>query len=406
MLTDLTNRTIVFLDFFRCLAMWLAASILCLSAQSHPQRPKKKVLIIRLDAIGDFILWLDAAQEIRKLYPPEAYEITLLGNHDWTSLAMELPWFDEVWPLKRRKYRVNPIYCIKILSKVHRAGFDLVINPTYSREFKYSDIFAKASGAQERIGSQGDFERIRKWQKYIGNRWYTRLIHAQEEPLMELERNAEFVRGLGAENFLAGVPELPVSSGVPDGFNAHDYFVIFPGAGAVARQWPMRNFAEIAEKVHRKTGWRGIICGGPDDESLGKNITAETDAPLDNWAGRTSLPELVAIIAEARLVVANETSAVHIAAAVSVPAVCIFGGGHFGRFMPYRIEVKANRPLPVPVVFRMDCFGCKWLHCHYASKKETPPCICNIPVDTVWSAVSDILEKRNNNLPQEGNPLS
>ena len=393
MLTELAHKVVMFVDVFRCLAMWLTASVLSLCVSRRPQGQKKKILVIRLDAIGDFILWLDAARGLRTLYPAENYEITLLGNQIWTSLAMELPHFDRVWPLNRKKYLLNPMYCINMLRKVHKDGFDLVISPAYSREFKFCDIIARASGAAERIGSVSDDERIRRWQKQVGNRFYTRLIPAREEPLMELERNAEFLRELGAKNFRASLPELPVSSAVPQGFSAHDYFVIVPGASSIMKQWPPGNFMELAGKIHATTGWTGVICGDTKEKSLGDAVAKWSDHHSENWAGRTSLKELSAIISGARLVVTNDTSAVHIAAAVSTPVACILGGGHFGRFLLYQLEAATDRALPVAVFSMMDCYGCSWTHCTHASLNHTARCISSITVQQVWDAISDKLGK-------------
>jgi ADP-heptose:LPS heptosyltransferase len=392
---------IVVFDFYRCLAMWLSASILSLFAVSHPQRLKKKLLVIRLDAIGDFILWLDAARELRRLYPPEQYEITLLGNHIWTSLAEKLPWFEQIWPLERKQYLLNPLYFIRMLLKVRAGSFDIVINPTCSREFKVGDVLVKASQAPLRIGSTGDLDRIKPWQRRISDRWYTLLIPAQDKSLMELERNADFMRGLGAETFRSSVPELPLVSGLPPGFMARDYVVIVPGAGSPAKQWPARRFSEIAGRIHQKTGWQAIICGGPDDEPLGKTILEESAVPSENWCAKTSLPELVAVLAGARLVIANDTGAVHIAAARSVPVVCIMGGGHPGRFMPYRIETPTSKPLPVPVMADMDCFGCGWVRCCDAEPGAAAPCIVQVSVDTVWNAVSKTLDSFHPETPDE-----
>ena len=68
----------------------------------HSEKAENKILIIRLDAIGDFILWLDAAQHFKKLYPDK--KIILLGNRAWTDLAKKFHYWDEVWELDRRKF--------------------------------------------------------------------------------------------------------------------------------------------------------------------------------------------------------------------------------------------------------------------------------------------------------------
>ena len=123
------------------------------------------------------------------------------------------------------------------------------------------------------------------------------------------------------------------------------------------------------------------------------NKVAEADFPTFDWTGKTSLQELVAVIAGAHLLIGNETSAVHIAAAVGTPSVCITGGGHFGRFVPYVMVYGGTKPVPRVIVEKMDCFICNW-HCIYGAKEGNPfPCIERIAVESVFKAVKEILEQ-------------
>jgi ADP-heptose:LPS heptosyltransferase len=359
--------------------------------RSRGSGTKRKVLIVRPDAIGDFVLWLDAAQGTRRLYPSEEYRITLLGNRIWTDLAERLPFFDEVIHLDRSRFLRNPAYRSRILREVRRSGFDVVIHPVFSREFLHGDSIVRASGARERIGSTGDCSNQGPFLKRISDRWYTRLVPASKGPLMELERNAEFLRGLGLYEFRCSAPELP---GFPPSLgtsNLPGRYVLFPGAGKPEKQWPLEKFARLAERIHHATDWIGIVCGGPGEEDLGESLIRYADAPLENQAGRTSLTELVSIIAGARLLVGNDTSVIHIATAVSTPSVCILGGGHYGRFLPYRTEVETDRPLPVPVVYPMECFHCNWVCIYNPKPGEAAPCILNVSVDAVWDAVRKLL---------------
>jgi ADP-heptose:LPS heptosyltransferase len=354
---------------------------------------KKKILFIRFDAIGDFILWLDAAKELKQLYPQSTYEITLLGNQIWTPIAEKLPYFDSVLSLDRHKFLKNPFYRLKVLKNIRQTGFNMVIQPTFSREFLFGDAIVRASGAENRIGSEGDFSNIMPWQKRISDRWYTRLIPAAKEPLIELKRNAEFMQGLGLKTFQAGLPELEVTESLPKYFGLTDYYVLFPGAGTPNRRWPMSNFEELANRIYHQTKWTGVICGGQDEKKLGETLVNKLDVPVQNWAGKTTVDELIAIIARAHFVIGNETSGVHIATAISTPAVCILGGGHYGRFMPYQLEVKTEKPLPVAVNHKMDCFNCNW-HCIYnVPPSKAAPCVANISVDMVWKEIENILEK-------------
>ncbi len=351
------------------------------------------MLLVRLDAIGDFILWLDAAKDIRKLFPQNTYELTLLGNGAWTSVAEMLPYFDAVWSIDRRKFIRNPIYRFSIMIKIRRAGFHVVIQPTFSREFLFGDAVTRTSGAREKIGSRDDCSNIGSWQKRISDQWYTRLLPAADEPLMELIRNAEFMRGLGLNDFRADVPRMPVHFSLPAGFEIKDYFVLSPGAGAVFRQWPISKFAELADRIYRATGWTAVICGSSDEKALGEGIERLSHAVAKNWCGKTTLPELIEIISRSKMLVGNETSAVHIAAAVGVPAICILGGGHYGRFVPYCVENGATDKLPVVVTSNKDCFGCNWRCIYPLAKHDPAPCIRDVSVDEVWREVIAVVDK-------------
>jgi len=349
-----------------------------------------RVLLVKPDALGDFILWLDSMKEIRKIFPHGDYEITLLGNSSWSSLAEHVDCFDRVWTLNRRAYLNNPFYRVTVMRKIRSAGFSKAILATFSREI-LGDSIIRISGAEERIGSIGDLMNMTKWQKHISDTWYTRLLPADGMPLMELRRNAEFMRELGARDFRAGVPALSVHgvdlSDLPNG----DYYVLFPGAGTPDRRWPAANFKALSKRIHEATGWVGVICGGSGEELIANEITGNNNAPLQNRAGRTSLQDLISIIAGARMLVSNETGAVHIAAAVSTAVVCILGGGHYGRFIPYQVEAETARPLPHAVIHNMDCFGCNWRCIYKVGRGKVAPCVAGVSVDMAWEGVSKIL---------------
>src|SRR5262249_35483629 len=130
---------------------------------------------------------------------------------------------------------------------------------------------------------------------------------------------------------------------------------------------------------------------------LGAALVAGSAVPIHNRIGRTSLFELAALIARARLVVSNDTASAHLGAAVGTPVVCVLGGGHFGRFFPYPDAFRAPGALPLPVWQPMDCYGCDW-DCIYPVARGMPrPCIEGVSIDAVWKAI----ERRIGALDQE-----
>ena len=380
-----------FLVVIRSLLYILFDSITLWLAKDHKHNQQKTVLLIRQDAIGDFILWLDTAKEYRKFFQPKEYKIILIGNELWFDLAKELPFWDEVLPVNVKSFKNLSIYRWNILLKVRNLGAEIAIQPTYSREFYHGDSLVRASNASKKISSVGNMSNRNHLKTILADRWYTDLIPSSPKPLNEIERNAEFFSGFVKKLYLPSYPELQVSGD----YNIRElkrksYYVLSLGANKKYREWPYKYYAKIAQKIHKKTGWLGLICGANNEFHLGENIKKLCDAPLQNYAGQTTLSELTSLLAKSQILISNETGTVHIANAVGTPTVCILGGGHFGRFVPYP-ELSGQTNLLKIAYHKMPCYGCDW-KCVYHIKEEDPaPCISNISVDAVWNEVKLLL---------------
>lgn len=350
---------------------------------------KNGVVVVRLDAIGDFALWSDAAKEYSKIY--NGKKITLLANSAWSDFAKEFPYWKSVWPIDLKRFGCNPFYRWKLLLRIRKAGFEVAIQPTYSRVFLHGDSVIRASGAKKRIGSSGDLSNIRASLKAISNRWYTTLIPASEKPLMELDRNGEFIQNLTGQKFKVDLPKLPILAALPENLKfQEDYFILFPGASWHGKQWPPSHFAQVLEQLHHRRGWRAVLCGSSTELALCQSVVNMSNVPSVNLAGKTTLAELTELIRASRLLIGNDTSAVHIAAAVGTPVVCILGGGHYGRFMPYSEKIKGIKPLAA--TYKMPCFNCNWC-CNQIHDPSGPvPCISRISVEKVLNLVDQAIK--------------
>ncbi len=350
-----------------------------------------RTLIIRTDNIGDFVLWLPSAQKICEHYSENGKPF-LICNQTCVDFAKATELFIEVIGIDLRQFNLNLFYRWSKLRDVSRIEASIAIQPTYSRAFLSGDSLVRASRAKSRIGSQGDNSNIRSWQKVISDRWYTRLIEASPQPMMELERNTEFLRNLGITNTKTEIPSIPKLQDLPPEKTIQgNYFVLFPGASSIIRQWSVEKFSDVAIELVGRCGWTPVICGGPGDRILSDQLLMKLNAVSGkNLAGQTSLPELAEVIRGARLLISNETSAIHIAAGVQTPSVCILGGGHYGRFMPYPENLKGMKP--TPAIKKMDCFGCNWRCTQTVDSTMPYPCVEDIEVVQVMEAVDEALD--------------
>ena len=373
----------------KSLLFFLFDSIALWRIQSPQQDQLELVLLIRQDAIGDFVIWLDTAKEFRYLYPSEKYKIVLVGNALWCGLAKALPYWDEVIPVDIKQFKTIFSYRWNLLKQVRNLGAQIAIQPTFSREFYHGDTLVRASGAPTRISSEGDMSNRNWLKKKLADGWHTELIPASTQMMTELERNAEFFQRLSKKPHFISYPKFNLP-GLASSVNweNQEYYVLFPGVSEALRQWPVECFAEIANRIYDQTGLTGILDGAPNEKPLAESIQNISRASLE-WAG-TMLDELPELLKYAKFVVSGETSAVVIAAALETPVICVLGGAYFGRFLPYP-ELTGQEIVLETVSYPMSCYGCN-AKCVYPLKTNEPaPCLSNISVDAVWEKVVPLL---------------
>ncbi len=356
-------------------------------------RRVNKIAVVRLDNIGDFILWLDGARAIRARYPRPDYHVALIASSKWSEFAELSGLFDEVIAVDPGRFLGASRYRMATCYQIAKRRFETAINPIFSRAPWIDDFLIKATGASTSIGQVGNLSNASMRMKRITDRWYTELVPIPEHAVHELAKNYYFAKRFDPHVVLRGPKLEPAMINRPPWLaDDHGYFVLFPGAAWPIKLWPAERFGEIAARIHTKTGWTGLVCGTRSDLSAAqKLITHAKNAPITDACGLTTLAELAGVIAGAKLTVTNDTSAAHLAAALRVPAVVVLGGGHFGRFLPYPAECEpANGNLRV-AYHSMPCYHCNW-RCIYSRQPDDPgPCITSVTVEDVWALVEPFL---------------
>ncbi len=111
------------------------------------------------------------------------------------------------------------------------------------------------------------------------------------------------------------------------GINHGDMIVgINPGAAyGGAKRWPSERFAAVADALARQDGARIVIFGAPADAQVAGEVTAGMAAKPVNLAGQTTLGQLMGLLRECRLFITNDSGPMHLAAALNVPQLAIFG---------------------------------------------------------------------------------
>ncbi|HEY2819938.1 MAG TPA: glycosyltransferase family 9 protein [Candidatus Acidoferrum sp.] len=123
-----------------------------------------------------------------------------------------------------------------------------------------------------------------------------------------------------------------------------------PGASELARCWPIENFARIAESL-AVAGFSPLLVGAPSDRELCEKIRSSARVAIPNFAGRTSIPEMAAVLASCELLICGDTGAAHLAAAVGTTVLGLYGAAAwFAETAPYgNNHLVLQTPLNAPM---------------------------------------------------------
>ncbi|WP_338811864.1 glycosyltransferase family 9 protein [Bernardetia sp. Wsw4-3y2] len=347
--------------------------LVCISTKYKVE--KNTLLIIRLDAIGDYILFRNFLEELANDTIYKNYKHVLCGNIMWKSLFEE--WdketVDEVIWIDRKKFYQNPLYRYQKQKEIRKQGFQIAIESTYSRLLLFGDAIAHVSGAEKRIGNEGNTDNLIEKEKKLADSFYTELLETPNKPVFEFDRNKIFF-----EQFLNRKIDLKYPSllnKVNTKEKKRNQIALFIGASEVYKKWHFENFAKLILELNAiNNELNFILIGGKNEQILAQNIIdfiknknnsenqSETQnitsllsvsppTNIINLTGKTNLIELTQKIAESNLLITNETVASHLGAATQTKTICIANGRHIGRFSPYPSLENTEYNLPISYIF-------------------------------------------------------
>lgn len=303
----------------------------------------KSLLLIRLDAIGDYVLFRNFIKILKESSKYKNYKITLCGNMLWKEIAgsLDVDAVDNFIWIDRKKFFNSLSYKYKTLKRIRNYGFEVAIETTFSREILYGDEIIKVSRAKERIGSKGSEDKHSKWKRnLISDKWYSKLISLKEGTHFEFFRNKEFLNSLIDEEIIIKKPFIDVNKINFSSLINKPYITVFHGAAREKKVWDYKNFVEIAKYLIKKYSVNIGLVGGKNEVNNALRISKLlSENNVRNLTGETSLTELVKIISDSKLLISNDSAAIHIAVSVDKQFICISNGERYGRFLPYPKEV-------------------------------------------------------------------
>ncbi len=359
----------------------------------------RRILVVRLDKIGDVVLTTAFLRELARSAPRA--RITVVVSPGMRVVVDGCSGVDEVLTYDARASRyLGPLRNAHAAAYAARhlwpRRFDVAIVPRWDVDYYHAAALAYLSGAPMRLGVSERVTPIKARLNRGYDRFYTHLSE-DAEARHEVEHGFSLLRRVGATveaEHLEVQPPPEAVTFAADLFRTHDVaaddlvIAFAPGAGAARRQWPADRLATVAAWVAAQPRARVVLLGGSADARLGADLARAVGAGVIDLVGRASLPQTVAVLRRCALFVGNDSGPMHLAAAAGARVVAVSchpeGGSALHenapeRFAPWGVPYTIVRPAHAAA----PCVdGCEMPH---------PHCIRGVTVDAVRAAVAEHL---------------
>ena len=332
----------------------------------------KGCIIRSVNWLGDAVMTLPAVYHIKETLPAGA-KLRILCipslKHFWESFS----WVDEVIAMNGKHVQREETEKIRNLN----AGFAVIFPNSFGSAL---DLFLK--NIPLRIGRGGRMRsfmlnrRLPEWRRKAG-----------QDKYHQLREYLEIAQACGSakwnDKFEAAQPKVDKNKLKSIGYTSikDTWLAIAPGAAfGPAKQWPLDHYAQAAQWWIQQGG-KCVILGAPGEEATGAKVEQLCPEAL-NLVGKTSIPELMHILAESKFCIVNDSGAMHLAASVNAKGVAIFGS----------TDPTATGPLGgnwKVIWTRPECSPCLQKQCPLLENQYN--CLTSASVDMVTTQLASMI---------------
>ncbi|MFC1890389.1 glycosyltransferase family 9 protein [Thermodesulfobacteriota bacterium] len=348
----------------------------------------KKILLVRLSAIGDVVNALPSVSVIRDVFPDAS--ISWLVEDRASDLLRHHPGLDNLFVFERRRIQSNmrnPCHWISgirealsLIRSLRRTGFDLAVD--FHGNLK-SGVLTWLSGAGTRIGYSRRFSRE-------GNFLFMNShVSPPAGPILRVERYMSLLAPLGVSQARpsADLPELAETAGrIEQIFKDADlqenrFVVLHPGTSTFGsiKRWPAHYYASLGDRIMRELDLPVVLTHGPGELHMAESVRTGMKAPAF-ISPSLSLAEMSSLLRRTLVFIGADTGPMHMASALGVPVVGIYGpkdpviyGPGFGSSRVARLGIP--------------CSPCTKRSC------DDPRCLTDLVPDMVFDEVVSLLDE-------------
>jgi len=303
-----------------------------------------KILIVKLDRIGDYILFRNFLKPLREKY--KNAEITFIGNESYKKIVEEYDekYLNKTFFANQEKFWKNMDYREELFKKVN-TKYDLILHPTYSRVFEV-DKFISRLNSKEKITFKGNAVNQKKSQKESLDEIYNLLIETNK--IHEFDKYKDFFEIFLKEDLKEIKLKLEYFKKNP----TLKYVVLMCGSTSKFKEYSPKKLTELTNFIAKKYNYNIHVCGIKKDSKIANKIINKSKADIFNSIDCFNLEELIDLIGNAEFVITMDSCGTHIAVATNTPVICLSSGIFYGRFVPYPKRYKRIKVLVPPFYFK------------------------------------------------------
>ena len=324
------------------------------------------ILIVKPSALGDIVHSLPFLAAVKKQYP--SAKVDWVVAHGLHRFLEGHPLIHRLWVIKKDHWKkpgrlydtVKEIYELQTGLKSQR--YDLCVDLS---GLLRSGLISWASRARIKLGFKGADEG--------SPLFYTHKVRGSMQ-IHAIDRYLKIAGFMGCATDQIEYPFAPYDKH-PALLNdlPEEFCIMSPSAGKPANRWQAEKYGRLASRLDLPV----IVIAGGAEADIAQEVVAASNGNAISLAGKTSLKELIALIAKARFFVCNDTGPMHIAAALNIPVFAIFGPANPIRTGPYG-------DIHTVIRCETDCAPC------YAHKPCSDfRCMDGISVNMVWEQIRE-----------------
>ncbi len=333
----------------------------------------RRVLVVKLSALGDVLLATPTWRALRQAYP--AGRIAALTAPMFAPVLLRCPYIDEVVTYDRCGRDAGAAGLWRVAAQLRRQAFDVVIDLQNNRSSRW---LSWLSGAPVRLGFRRGWLSGLLTHPVVLER---NVVSPVAQQFRLLERMGIRPEASHLEFWVRPEEETRIAALLESNWLGPDETLVGLHIGGSQRwrtkRWPMDRFGLVCDQLAAR-GIRTVLLGAEPERRDAEALLRQAQSRPINAVGRTTLGELAALLRRCAVVIASDSAPLHLATAVGVPVVALFGPTDPQRHVPAGAVVQVlYKHLPCSPCYRPTC--------------EHISCLRQIRVDEVLDAVQRLV---------------